>query len=101
MYSPKAFAVRDLPVLHDFMEQYSFATLVTRHEDQLTASHLPLVLDRDAGPYGRLRGHLAVRNPQLDHLAAGSEALVMFQGPHSYISPFWYASPHNVPTWNY
>jgi transcriptional regulator len=101
MYLPNAFAIKDLPVLHDFMEQYSFATLVTRHSGELIASHAPFVLDRDAGPYGRLRGHLAIRNPQLPHLASGAEALVIFQGPHSYISPSWYAAPHNVPTWNY
>jgi transcriptional regulator len=101
MYLPSVFAVKDLPVLQDFMEQYSFATLVTRHSDELIASHIPFVLDRAAGPHGTLRGHLAVRNPQLAHLESGSEALVIFQGPHLYISPSWYATPHNVPTWNY
>lgn len=101
MYLPSAFAVNDLLVLQDFMEQYSFATLVTRHSGELIASHIPFVLDRNAGPNGCLRGHAAIRNPQLAHLAAGSEALVIFQGPHSYISPSWYATPGNVPTWNY
>src|SRR5260370_22333881 len=101
MYLPSVFAVKELPVLQDFMERYSFATLVTRHSDELIASHIPFILDRDAGPYGTLRGHLAVRNPQLAHLESGFEALVIFQGPHLYISPSWYATPHNVPTWNY
>lgn len=101
MYLPKAFAVTDLPVLHDFMEQYSFATLVTGQGQELTASHIPFVLERGSGRYGKLRGHLAVRNPQLADLASGAEALVIFQGPHSYISPSWYAMPNNVPTWNY
>jgi transcriptional regulator len=101
MYLPSAFAVKDLLVLQNFMEQYSFATLVTRQSGELVASHLPFVLDRNAGPYGCLRGHVSIRNPQLAHLAAGSEALVIFQGPHSYISPSWYATPGNVPTWNY
>jgi transcriptional regulator len=101
MYLPSVFAVKDLPVLHDFMEQHSFATLLTRNSDELTASHVPFIIDRDAGPHGTLRGHLAVRNPQLAHLESGSEALVIFQGPHLYISPSWYAKPQNVPTWNY
>jgi transcriptional regulator len=101
MYLPKAFAVNDLLVLQDFMEQYSFASLVTQHSDELIASHIPFILDRGAGPHGRLRGHLAIRNPQLAHLESGSEALVVFQGPHLYISPSWYATTGNVPTWNY
>jgi transcriptional regulator len=101
MYLPSAFAVKDLPVLQDFMEQYSFATLVTRQADEMIASHVPFVLDREAGANGTLRGHLAVRNPQLAHLESGSEVLVIFQGPHLYISPSWYAKPNNVPTWNY
>ena len=101
MYLPRLFAVEDLPQLHAFMEQFSFASLVTQNEGALIASHIPFVLDREAGAWGRLRGHVAVGNPQLAHLKSGSEALVMFQGPHSYISPSWYASPENVPTWNY
>jgi transcriptional regulator len=101
MYLPRLFAVDDLPQLHAFMEQFSFASLVTQNQGALIASHIPFVLDREAGASGRLRGHVAVANPQLAHLKSGSEALVMFQGPHMYISPSWYASPENVPTWNY
>src|SRR5258705_63406 len=101
MHLPRLFTVEDVPALHGFMEQFSFASLVTQHEGNLIASHIPFVLDRDAGASGRLRGHVAVRNPQLAHLKSGSEALVMFQGPHAYISPSWYAAQENVPTWNY
>jgi transcriptional regulator len=101
MYLPRLFAVEDLPKLHGFIEQFSFASLVTQTEGKLIASHIPFVLDREEGVRGRLRGHVAVRNPQLAHLKSGSEALVMFQGPHSYISPSWYASQETVPTWNY
>ena len=101
MYLPRPFAVEDAPKLHDFIEQFSFASLVTQNDGNLIASHIPFVLDREAGASGRLRGHVAVRNPQLAHLKSGSEALVMFQGPHSYISPSWYLSQDTVPTWNY
>jgi transcriptional regulator len=101
MYLPPLFAVQDLAALNQFMEQYSFATLLTQHAGEMIASHIPFVIDRESGPYGRLRGHLAIGNPQLAHLSAGARALVMFQGPHAYISPSWYATPHNVPTWNY
>ena len=101
MYLPRVFAVEDVPALHGFMEQFSFASLITQNEGKLIGSHIPFVLDREAGAHGRLRGHAAVGNPQLAHLKSGWEALVMFQGPHSYISPSWYAAQENVPTWNY
>jgi transcriptional regulator len=101
MYVPKAFAVEDLAELQDFMEEFNFATLVTQRDGDLTASHIPFLLDRTAEPYGVLRAHLAIRNPQLADLRSGSQALVIFQGPHSYISPTWYAKAENVPTWNY
>src|ERR1700678_425584 len=101
MYVPKAFAAEDLPRLHDFMEEFNFATVVTQRDGELTASHIPFLLDRAAEPYGALRAHVAIGNPQLKDFQAGSQALVIFQGPHTYVSPSWYVSPESVPTWNY
>ncbi len=101
MYVPKLFAVDDVPQLHEFMEEFNFATIVTQHDGELTASHIPFLLDRSGEPYGVLRAHIAIRNPQIKDLQSGSQALVIFQGPHTYVSPSWYVNPHNVPTWNY
>jgi transcriptional regulator len=101
MYVPKAFAVEDLPRLHDFMDEFNFATVITQRDGELTASHIPFLLDRSAEPYGLLRAHLAVRNPQLQDFQSSSQALIVFQGPHTYVSPSWYVNPENVPTWNY
>ena len=101
MYVPKVFAVDDLVQLQDFIEEFNFATLITHRDGELTASHIPFLLDRGVQPYGMLRAHVAIRNPQLEDLRSGSQALVIFQGPHTYISPSWYVRPENVPTWNY
>jgi transcriptional regulator len=101
MYVPKAFAVDDSAQLQDFMEEFNFATVVTQRDGELTASHIPFLLDRSAAPYGVLRAHVAIRNPQLEDFRSGSQALVIFQGPHTYVSPSWYVKPQNVPTWNY
>jgi transcriptional regulator len=101
MYVPKAFAVDDLTQLQDFMDEFNFATVVTQRDGELTASHIPFLLDRGVEPYGVLRAHVAVRNPQLEDFRSGSRALVIFQGPHTYVSPSWYVKPENVPTWNY
>jgi transcriptional regulator len=101
MYVPKAFAVEDLGRLQDFMEQFNFATVVTQRDGELTASHIPFILDRGVEPCGALRAHIAIGNPQLKDFQSGSQALVIFQGPHTYVSPSWYVNPGNVPTWNY
>jgi len=101
MYVPKAFAAEDLANLQDFMEEFNFATVVTQRDGKLTASHIPFILERSVQPYGALRAHVAIRNPQLEDFRSDGQALVIFQGPHSYVSPSWYVNPQNVPTWNY
>lgn len=101
MYMPQAFRESDTAVLHDFMRQYSFATLITRHDDAPFASHLPFVFEADDGPHGTLVAHMARANPQWRHFDDGRQVLVLFQGPHAYVSPSWYGVHPSVPTWNY
>ena len=101
MYIPSHFAEQRLDVLHELMTSHAFATLITRGECRLIASHVPVVLLPTQGQYGTLQLHLARPNPQCDDLAAGVDALVIFQGPHGYVSPTWYATAASVPTWNY
>ena len=100
MYIPASFAEPDVGMIHDFIERHSFATLVTTSSAGSVASHLPLLLDRDAGSQGKLIGHMARANSQWKD-ADGREAFVIFQGPHAYISPSWYETKNVVPTWNY
>lgn len=101
MYIPRQFREERLPVLHEIIESASFATVVTAGSEGLTATHIPILLDRHRGPLGTLRGHVARANPHWEHLTAAEEALVIFSGPHAYISPTWYGSSGRVPTWNY
>jgi transcriptional regulator len=100
MYIPKHFAENDLNRLQGAIERYSFATLVSQNDGELEASHLPLLLDRDSGANGTLLGHMAKANFQWRR-AAGQQVLVIFSGPHAYISPQWYQATEVVPTWNY
>ena len=100
MYIPAHFAERDLEKLHEAIERYSFATLVSSAAGELIASHLPLLLNRTSGPHGTLVGHMARANPQWRD-AAGQQVLALFSGPHAYISPTWYQATQVVPTWNY
>jgi len=101
MYIPKHFRVDDLNTLHDLMRAYSFATLITQHEGVPFATHLPFILDAQRGPYGTLLAHVARANPQWRDFTSEQEVLVIFQGPHAYVSPSWYEVELSVPTWNY
>ena len=101
MYCPQSFRVSDPAVLFAFMEQYSFATLVSTIEGTPFASHLPLTVDRDHAPQGAILGHMARANPHWQAFDGPQEVLAIFHGPHSYISPTWHVTEPAVPTWNY
>lgn len=105
MYVPRAFAVDDIQILHQQMQASPLPVLVTHTNQGLLASHVPLLLDPDEGPYGTLYGHLARANPHGKALAQGTETLVIFAGEQAYISPSFYPSKAEhgkaVPTWNY
>jgi transcriptional regulator len=97
MYIPSHFRESDERVLAEFIDAHAFGALVTIATGAPFASHLPFLYDRD----GRtLHAHVARGNPQWQHVAASPDVLVLFQGPHGYVSPTWYAEP-GVPTWNY
>lgn len=97
MYLPKHFRIDDEETIRAIMREHGFAILVSRHRDELFATHVPLALSED----GRmLSGHLAKANPQW-HDLEGQRVLVIFQGPHTYITPAWYETERAVPTWSY
>ncbi|WP_142829483.1 FMN-binding negative transcriptional regulator [Planococcus soli] len=99
MYIPKYFKVSDFDEITDFVQQNSFATLVTTKKGKPIATHLPLQLKKQGEDYF-ITGHMAYGNPQWRTFETSEEVLIMFQGPHAYISSSWYEQ-ENVPTWNY
>jgi len=101
VYVPTHFAESRPEVLREFIERHNFGILVSTGAAGAIASHIPFLYDAERGPHGTLWGHLAKANPQLKDLAAGRETLAIFEGPHGYISPRWYATHPAVPTWNY
>jgi hypothetical protein len=100
MYSPVEFKEEDLVKLHDFIQEYNFAVLISMNDGRCSVSHLPLLLDKTRGQFGTLIGHMARANSQWKELES-AEVTCVFNGPHGYISPSWYANSLNVPTWNY
>lgn len=99
MYIPRAFEVTDRERLFAFIQANSFGILFSQNNGQPCATHLPFLLEADSGSNGVLWGHFAKANPHWKKFAG--EVLVVFSGPHAYISPTWYEAENTVPTWNY
>ena len=98
IHIPEHFAEHDLARLQALVRAHNFATLVSAHQGEIQVSHLPFLLDANGK---MLRAHMARANPQWRAFLPEREVLVIFHGPHHYVSPAWYASHPSVPTWNY
>lgn len=105
MYVPRHFAEERVEVLHAALREAGLATLVTAGAGGLCVSHVPLLLDPEPAPLGRLLGHVARANPQWSSTPDGGAALAIVLGPDGYVSPSWYATKREtgrvVPTWDY
>lgn len=98
MYNPQRFKSADINEAFDLIDRNPFATVITVVDSKPFVSHLPLTPKRD-GDKIELVGHLARANPHWKSFA-NSQVTVVFHGPHTYITPKWYAE-NDVPTWNY
>ncbi len=103
MYVPKHFEETRVDVLHEHIRAHPLGAIVVSTPDGLEANHIPLEIDPDPAPLGTLRGHVARANPIWK--STGADALVIFQGPSTYVSPGFYPTKQDtgkvVPTWNY
>lgn len=104
MYLPNVFREENLEILHALIRAHPLATLITAGPGGLLANLVPFTVV-NSGKRGILRAHIAKANDQVEALSSGTETLIIFQGPESYITPSWYASKKEhgrvVPTWNY
>ena len=99
MYISKLYREEDRAKILEFLHQNEFATLVTYDGEKPVASHLLMEVVED-GEKLFINGHMSKANPLWKTFEKNPEVLVIFQGPHTYISPTWY-NHINVPTWNY
>jgi transcriptional regulator len=105
MYRPSHFDETRVDVLHTLIAEIGLGAMISHDQDSLEATHLPFLIEPAAGRHGRLIGHVARANPHWRRLDGEAESLIVFQGPHGYVSPSWYPSKQAdgrvVPTWNY
>ena len=96
MYSPEPFMITDLTIIEEFISNNPFASLASEHDGKIEITHLPINRFKD----GKLYGHVAKSNTHAN-IPSIKEVCFIFTGEHTYISPTYYKSTFNVPTWNY
>ncbi len=105
MYSPKYYVESRTSVLHQVIERFPLATLVTMTAEGLNADHIPMCLCQLDSDQNELHAHVARKNPVWKRLESDGRSLAIFHGPQSYITPSWYETKARtgqvVPTWNY
>ena len=107
MYQPPHFVETDRDTLHALMRAHPLGLMVSAAPDGPVADLVPVLLDADVGPHGRLRAHVARANPQWKLITSQPDmsVLAVFQGTDAYITPSWYETKREtgkvVPTWNY
>ncbi len=101
MFVPEHYRERGATALFEAMRAHAFATIISADADGApTATWIPFVVEGEP-ERPVIYGHLARANPQWTSWHPATPLLALFQGPHHYVSPSWYASTPNVPTWNY
>jgi transcriptional regulator len=100
VYVPEFNRHEDRSTILAFMRANPFAILVTTAQGVPFATHLPLLVD-ESGEHIVVQGHMARANAHWKSMKESEESLVIFHGPHAYISPSLYEMQESVPTWNY
>lgn len=100
MYVPGYSRNQDMDEVKSFIRENSFGILVSNASGKLQATHIPLELSTREDGKDILTGHISKANRQWKSFSDDNHVLVIFNGPHTYISSSWY-DHENVPTWNY
>lgn len=103
MYVPENYRQHDPRLVAELIQANPLAVLVTSGDDLPHVTHLPTVLNAEAGELvGRqIFGHLNRQNPHWAALSAGRRGTLVFTGPHGYVSPTVYRISPAAPTWDF
>ena len=100
MYIPKINQVTDHNEIFEFIRANSFGILVNQLDGLPFATHIPMEINELPNGKWMLQCHIAKANPHWKAFEKNPKSLIIFSGPHAYISPSWYKN-ESVPTWNY
>ena len=100
MYNLAHFKEKDQQTVIDFMKQHPFAMLIGCSDNLSFATQIPFLFEeRDNTLF--LIGHMMRKQDHQRAFEKNPEVLVVFTGPHTYVSATWYDNPHQASTWNY
>jgi transcriptional regulator len=102
MYRPQYTQTENDKQIAELLKGYPFVTLASVSTDgEPFFSHVPVVTRFDGDKLTAIQGHIALRNPHVKLFESNNRVTVIFHGPHTYVSPTFYISGRDVPTWNY
>lgn len=99
MREKPGYAIDDVEVAKELIREHPWATMVSATSSGPVASHYPFLLEEQDGGM-QLVSHVG-RPDEVLHELGRHELLVIFAGPHGYVSPGWYGAEPAVPTWDF
>lgn len=100
MYKFPHFTESDAAAIVDFMQAHPFVTLIAYDGQQSQATQVPVLIEEREGTVF-LKGHVFKHSDHYPALQNSAEMLVLFTGPHCYVSASWYTKRGQGSTWNY
>lgn len=101
MYRMPHFTEKDKSKIIAFMKEHSFAIITGFGEQYPVATHIPLEVIVNEDGKIVLSGHLMKNTDHHKAFVKNDNVLVIFNGPHCYVSASWYNNPQSASTWNY
>lgn len=100
MYKFSYYTEQDQAKVIAFMKENAFALITGMGEKYPVATQIPLAIKIKEDKIF-LEGHMMRKTDH--HLAfeKNNNVLVLFTGPHCFVSASWYTDPHMGSTWNY
>ncbi len=100
MYKIPYYTEDDTKLVIEFMKENSFAMITGFGEMYPVATQIPLEVEEKDGKL-LLTGHLMKKTDHHIAFERNENVLVLFTGPHCYVSASWYANPQTASTWDY
>ena len=100
MYKLPQFQVKDTSKVIAFMKQNSFAIISSNGDPYPISTQIPLIVEEENGIV-LLKGHLMKNTDHHKAFLKNGKVLILFTGPHCYVSASWYDDAQSASTWNY